>query len=185
MAILPILIAPDPVLKQKSKPVEVVDDSIRATLNDMLETMYHSRGIGLAAVQVGILKRMIVIDVDWRDDRQDNFKPLKLINPEITWDSDEDNTYNEGCLSFPDYYSEVVRPKEVKVKYLDENGTAKELHATGILATCVQHEIDHMNGITFVDHISSIKRDIILRKLKKAKKMGLFDEHVHDEHCNH
>jgi len=185
MAIYPIIIAPDPVLKQKSVPVERVDDEVRATLSNMLETMYRSGGIGLAAVQVGILRRLIVADVHWRDEDPDSRQPLKLVNAEILWNAEEDAPYNEGCLSFPDQYSEVIRPNEVKVAYLDEQGARQELHATGLLATCIQHEIDHMNGITFVDHISRTRREIILNKLRKAKRHGDFDGHVHGEHCNH
>ena len=186
MAVLPLIIAPDPLLKQKSAPVKAVDDEVREALNDMLDTMYHSRGIGLAAVQVGMLKRMIVVDVDWRDEESLTRNPLKLINAEILWDSEEESIYNEGCLSFPDQFSEVTRPKEIKVAYLDEQGNKKELQATGLLATCIQHEIDHTNGITFVDHISRLKRDMILKRLKKAKERGDFDhDHVHGEHCNH
>lgn len=186
MAILPIIVAPDPFLKQKSAPVEAVNDEVRTFLNDMLDTMYDSHGIGLAAVQVGVHQKLIVIDVDWRDDDSgESRKPMKFVNAEIVWDSDDENSYNEGCLSFPDQFSEVVRPKEVKVKYLDENGNAQELHATGLLATCIQHEIDHTNGVTFVDHISNVKRDMIHRRLTKLKKQGAFDEHVHDEHCSH
>ncbi len=186
MAILPLVIAPDPFLKQKSTPVDRVDDDVRAFLNDMAETMYHSSGIGLAAVQVGLHKKMIVVDVEWRDDDAASRKPMKFINAEIIANSDEQNVYKEGCLSFPDQYSEVERPKTIKVRYLDETGAQKELEATGLLATCLQHEIDHTNGITFVDHISPVKRDMIHRKLTKLKRMGHFDhDHVHDEHCNH
>jgi peptide deformylase len=194
MAILPLVIAPDEFLKQKSTPVAVVDDEVRALLDDMLDTMYRLRGIGLAAVQVGILKRLIVVDVSWREDDSHTRKPLKLINAEIVSDSDEESSFNEGCLSFPDQYSEVVRPSQVKIRYLDEQGKQHELEADGILATCIQHEIDHTNGITFVDHISRLKRDMIHKKLIKAKKAGVFDhdhhhhhdyDHVHGEHCNH
>lgn len=186
MAILPLIIAPDPILKKPSEPVQTIDDSVRTLLSDMAETMYHSGGIGLAAVQVGVHKKLIVVDVEWRDDDEASMRPLKFINPEIIWDSEEQNVYKEGCLSFPDQYSDVERPKEIKVKYLDETGAAKEIHATGLLATCLQHEIDHTNGITFVDHISTVKKDIILRKLTKLKKAGHFDDgHVHGEHCNH
>ncbi len=188
MALLPIVIAPDPVLKKKSTAVDKVDDAVRTTLEDMLETMYGEGGIGLAAVQVGILKRMIVIDVSWRDEDSASRKPLKLINAEIVKDSEEESSYNEGCLSFPDHYSEVIRPTEVTVSYLDEQGKKQELHAIGLLATCIQHEIDHTNGITFVDHISRLKRDMIIKKLVKAKERGEFDHdhhHVHGEHCNH
>jgi len=189
MAILPLVIAPDQLLKQKSAPVEVVDDEVREMLDDMLDTMYRMNGIGLAAVQVGVLKRMIVVDVNWRDEEAATRKPMKLINAEILSDSDEDSIYNEGCLSFPDQFSEVVRPKQIKVAYLDEHGKPRELEAEGLLATCIQHEIDHTNGITFVDHISRLKRDMILKKLTKAKERGDFDHdhhhHVHGEHCNH
>lgn len=192
MAILPLVIAPDPFLKQKSAPVEAVTDEVRAFLNDMLETMYHSRGIGLAAVQVGLHKRLIVMDVHWREEEANSRKPLKLINAEILWDSDEESSYNEGCLSFPDQFAEVVRPKRIKVAYTDEHGKPQELEADGLLATCIQHEIDHTDGITFVDHISRLKRDMIHKKLTKAKERGYFDhdhhhdhDHVHDEHCNH
>jgi len=187
MSTLPIIIAPDPILKQKSAAVGVVDDTVRKTLDDMLETMYQSGGIGLAGVQVGILKKLIVADVNWRDEEAGSRKPLKLVDAEVTWDSEEESTYNEGCLSFPDQYSDVVRPKEIKVAYLDEQGKKQELVASGLLATCIQHEIDHTNGITFVDHISRLKRDMIIKKLEKAKLRGDFDHHhhEHDEFCNH
>lgn len=184
MAVLPLIYAPDPLLKCVSHPVEKVDDQVRRELDDMLETMYASGGIGLAAVQVGMLKRMLVADVEQRE--EDGFRnPVCLINPEITWDSEDQNTYKEGCLSFPDQFADVNRPKEIKVKYLDRNGKQQELHATGLLATCIQHEIDHLNGIVFVDHLSRLKRDTILRKMEKAQKLGLYHHHVHDENCNH
>jgi peptide deformylase len=192
MAVLPLIIAPDPLLKKVSAPVTVVDDEVRTLLDDMLDTMYHSNGIGLAAVQVGILERLIVIDVNWRDEEATSRKPLKLINAEIISDSKDEHSYKEGCLSFPDQFSEVVRPGTVKVRYLDEHGKPQELEADGLLATCIQHEIDHTNGITFVDHISRLKRDMIHKKLAKAKERGDFDHdhhhdhhHVHGEHCNH
>lgn len=178
-----LVIAPDPILKKPSEKVEVVDDSIRTLMNDMLDTMYQSGGIGLAAVQVGVHKRVIVIDTEWRDEDETSRKPLKLVNAEVVKDSGDEHTYKEGCLSFPDQYSEVIRPGSVTVKYLDENGKPQELVADGLLATCVQHEIDHTNGITFVDHISRTKREMILNKLVKAKRRGEF--HVHDENCNH
>ena len=166
MAILPLIIAPDPFLQEQiSVPVEAVDDVVRATLDNMLDTMYRANGIGLAAVQVGILKRMIVIDVHWRDEESATRQPLKLINPEIITSSEEESSYNEGCLSFPDQFSEVERPAYVKIRYLDEHGMQQELEADGLLATCIQHEIDHTNGITFVDHISRLKRDMIIKKL--------------------
>lgn len=173
MAVLPLVIAPDERLNIKSEPVAKIDDSIRKLLADMLETMYANDGIGLAAVQVGAHKRCIVIDVARREGRNE---PIKLVNPEIIGNSDDINIFMEGCLSFPDQFSEVERPEKVTVKYLDENGNEQKLEASGILATCLQHEIDHINGIVFVDHISQLKRDMILRKLKKAKRLGLLGE---------
>lgn len=194
MAILPIRIAPDPVLKQVAKPVETVDDDIRQLLDDMLETMYNAHGIGLAANQVGILKRVIVVDVE-QENHHEPGKPLKLVNPEVVEKSQSLFTYQEGCLSFPQQFGDVDRPEYITVRYLDENGAPQELEAEGLLATCIQHEIDHINGIVFVDHISKLKRDMILKKLAKGKKRGEYDHiyephdhdhhHVHGEHCNH
>jgi len=169
VAILDILTAPDPVLKKKAEPVAEVTDEIRTLLNDMVETMYDAPGIGLAAPQVGVLKRVIVIDVTGED--EDAFA-YKMINPEVTWESEETGIYDEGCLSVPESYSPVERPAQVKVKYLDENGDEQEIEADDLLATCVQHEIDHLNGKLFIDHISRIKRSIIMRKLTKMKKAG-------------
>lgn len=169
MAIRPLVIEPDERLHIPSAKVEVVDDSVRALLDDMLETMYANDGIGLAAVQIGVHKRCIVVDVAVRDGGRD---PIKFINPEIVSATAQESVFTEGCLSFPDQYSDVVRPEAVTVRYLDENGVEKTIEATGILATCLQHEIDHINGIVFVDHISKMKRDMILRKLKKAKRLG-------------
>ena len=173
MAILSLIIAPDARLNIPSEPVTVVDDGIRKLLNDMLDTMNANDGIGLAAVQVGVHKRCIVVDVARRDGGSE---PMKFINAEIVEKDPEPSVYLEGCLSFPDQFSEVERPKEVTVRYLDEHGAPQQLHASGILATCLQHEIDHTNGIVFVDHISSLKRDMILRKLRKAKKLGVVSE---------
>ena len=167
MAKLPILTAPDPRLKKISKPVEKVDDEIRQLMDDMLETMYVAPGIGLAAPQVGVLKRVIVVDVA---DEGEEPQPLKLANPELIWVSDHDTNYNEGCLSLPEHYAEVVRPAEIKVRYLDHQNEIRELAADGLLATCIQHEIDHLDGILFVEHISALKRNMILRKLLKSKK---------------
>lgn len=183
MAVLPLVIAPDPRLKMKSAPVEAIDDSIRALARDLLDTMYASRGIGLAAVQVGVHKRMLVVDVGEREEGTSN--PMCLINPEIVEENPELSVYNEGCLSFPGQYSDVERPKTVRIRYLDLSGNSQEIEASGLLATCVQHEIDHLNGIVFVDHVSSMKRDMILRKMKKIKKHYEEDHHVHGEHCNH
>lgn len=169
MALLPIITAPDPILETVSTPVEQVTDEVRQQLDDMLETMYAAPGIGLAAIQVGITKRMLVIDVS-REGEDKN--PLYIINPEITWVSDDDSVYEEGCLSLPEQYADVERPAEIKVSYLDRNGEKQELHADGLLATCLQHEMDHLDGILFVDHISALKRNMILRKLLKQKRLA-------------
>jgi peptide deformylase len=188
MAILPLIIAPDPRLKTKSEPVAKVDDAIRQLVADLFDTMYYEKGIGLAAVQVGELKRVLVADVSWRDDGAIGEQHV-LINPEIVSDIAELSIYKEGCLSFPDQFADVARPETVRVRYLDLDGAQQETEFTELLATCIQHEIDHLNGVTFVDHISSVKRDMILRKLTKQKKAGYFDKHEHDhvhgEHCNH
>lgn len=169
MALLPIITAPDKRLEAISTPVEAVTDAVRRQLDDMLETMYAAPGIGLAAIQVGIPKRMLVIDVAREDeDRQ----PLFIVNPEFTWISDDDKAYEEGCLSLPEQYAEVARPAEVKVAYLDYNGEKQELHADGLLAVCLQHEMDHLDGILFVDHLSALKRSMILRKLVKQKRLA-------------
>src|SRR6267378_6452319 len=167
MAVLPILTAPDARLKKKSKPIETVDTDVRQLMDDMLETMYAAPGIGLAAPQVGVLKRVIVLDIDREEVKTG---PLVLANPEIIEVSDEDVSYEEGCLSVPEHYSDVVRPAKVRVRYLDREGAQHELACEGLLATCVQHEIDHLDGILFIDHISALKRNMILRKLLKARK---------------
>lgn len=183
MKILPLVIAPNPLLKQVSKPVEKVDDALRAFMNNMVSTMYAEGGIGLAAVQVGQLKRVLVIDIDYETDDHHhhhdhgecggihvrNTNPRFFVNPEIVELSKECVPYNEGCLSFPGARSDVVRPQIVKVKYLDENGREHVEEMGGILATCIQHEIDHLNGVTFVDHISKLKRDMIMKKMQKHK----------------
>jgi peptide deformylase len=167
MAKLPILIAPDPRLKKVSRPVAAVDGTIRRLMDDMLETMYQAPGIGLAAPQVGELLRVIVLDltVEGEDKR-----PYRLVNPELLWVAEDDAVYSEGCLSLPEHYADVARPRACRVRYLDETGTPRELEAEGLLATCIQHEIDHLDGILFVDHLTALKRNIILRKLLKAKK---------------
>jgi peptide deformylase len=167
MAMLSIIVAPDPRLKKKARPVERVDAETRKLMDDMLETMYAAPGIGLAAPQVGVLKRVIVVDIATEDEEP---QPLKMANPELVWVSEEDATYNEGCLSLPEHYADVVRPAAIRVRYLDENGELRERDADGLLATCIQHEMDHLDGILFVDHISSLKRNMILRKLLKTKK---------------
>jgi peptide deformylase len=182
MKILPLIIAPDPLLKKISKPVEVVDLSLQKLMNDMINTMYAENGIGLAAVQVGVLKRVLVMDVDYEIDDHHyhdnhqcggvhvkNTKARYFVNPEIINFSKETSSYNEGCLSFPSARSEVIRPQKIKVKFLDFNGVEKIEDMEGIMATCIQHEIDHLNGINFIDHISSVKREMILKKMKKLK----------------
>jgi peptide deformylase len=167
MALLPILTAPDPRLKQVSKPVDAVDDSLRKLMDDMLETMRAAPGIGLAAPQVGELKRLIVLEIEREGT---SIGPLFMVNPEIVDASDDDAVYNEGCLSVPEHYADVERPAEVTVRYLDRDGKRQELKCEGLLATCVQHEMDHLDGILFIDRISALKRNMILRKLIKARK---------------
>ena len=167
MALLPILVAPDPRLKLKAKPVAAVDDGIRRLMDDMAETMYAAPGIGLAAPQVGALVRVIVADVS-KDDEERQL--LRMANPEVVWASDELIVYNEGCLSLPEHYADVTRPAAIKVRYLDHENEIRELEADGLLATCIQHEMDHLEGILFVDHLTALKRNMILRKLLKAKK---------------
>ncbi|MEX0922374.1 MAG: peptide deformylase [Rhodovibrionaceae bacterium] len=169
MAKLPILVAPDPRLKRKSLPVEKVDGEIRQLMDDMLETMYAAPGVGLAAPQVGVLKRVIVVDVAREGEER---QPLRMANPEIVEVGGKDAKYEEGCLSLPEQYSEVARPAHIRLRYLDHENEIRELDAEGLLATCIQHEIDHLEGILFVDHISALKRNMILRRLTKAKKTG-------------
>jgi peptide deformylase len=167
MTILPVIIAPDPRLKVKCAPVAGVDDAVRRLMDDMLATMYHVPGIGLAAPQVGVRSRVIVVDAARKDDDP---APMKLANPELLWASEELGTYEEGCLSLPEHYAEVTRPNRIRVQYLDYDGESRELEVEGVLATCIQHEMDHLDGILFVDHISSLKRGMILRKLAKSKR---------------
>jgi peptide deformylase len=172
MARREIIIAPDPRLKLKCAPVSRVDAGVRRLMDDMLETMYAAPGIGLAAPQVGVLQRVIVVDAAQKGQPP---QPYRMANPEIVWASPEEVVYNEGCLSLPEHYADVVRPRAVRVRYLDHENEVRELEAEGLLATCVQHEMDHLDGILFVDHISSLKRDMILRKLVKAKRTGVFE----------
>jgi len=167
MALLSIITAPDPRLKVKAKPVPRVDDAARRLFDDMLETMYAAPGIGLAAPQVGVAKRLIVLDTA-REGEPPN--PLRIANPELLWASDELMTASEGCLSLPEHYADVERPKAIRLRYLDYENEIRELAAEGLLATCIQHEIDHLDGLLFVDHLSAVKRSIILRKLVKAKR---------------
>ncbi|ACB94149.1 peptide deformylase [Beijerinckia indica] len=176
MALRSIITIPDPLLRRVCDPVADVDSEIRRLMDDMLETMYDAPGIGLAASQIAVMKRVIVMDVAKRRKGEDGAEadvapqPLALANPEILWASEELSTYEEGCLSIPDYYEEVVRPARVRVGYLDRQGQRQELEADGILATCVQHEIDHLNGVLFIDHISRLKRERIVKKFSKAAK---------------
>ena len=167
MSILPIIIAPDARLKIKCRPVERVDDEVRQLMDDMLESMHAANGIGLAAPQVGLDLRIIVVDVAGVNDAPN---PIRMANPEVVWVSDDDAKREEGCLSLPEHYSTVQRPASVKVSYLDHENNVRELVADDLLATCVQHEIDHLDGILFVDHISALKRNMILRKLTKMKR---------------
>ena len=162
-----IVIEPDPILRKKSDNLEKVDDELRILLDDMLETMYAAPGIGLAAVQVGILKRLIVIDIS-KDKEKKN--PIFLINPEIISKSKNTSIYEEGCLSLPGHFAEIERPEECQIKYIDYDGRKKEMKANGLLATCIQHEIDHLNGILFIDYLSKLKKDMIIKKLIKHKK---------------
>lgn len=171
MAILPIYTAPDPLLKTISTPVSEVTDETRLLIENLFDTMYDAPGIGLAAIQVGVQKRLLVVDVVGRQ-QDEPAQPIAMINPEITWVSDHDATYEEGCLSLPEHYADVVRPAEIEVKYLDPEGYPQKLSADGLLSTCIQHEMDHLDGILFVDHISALKRNMILRKLLKLKKIA-------------
>ena len=172
MAILSIIEIPDPRLKLVSEPVAHVDASVRKLMDDMMETMYDAPGIGLAAIQVAVAKRVLVLDVAREDEEP---QPLFIANPEIVWASEELNVYQEGCLSIPDYYGDVERPSRVRVRYLDRDGKVQEMNADGLLATCVQHEIDHLNGVLFIDHISKLKRDRVIKKFTKAAKQAASD----------
>ena len=172
MALKTILTAPDPRLKKKALPVASVDADVRQLMDDMLETMYAAPGIGLAAPQIGELRRVVVLDIEREDTKTG---PLVMANPEIIAASDEDATYEEGCLSLPEHYADVVRPAKVTVRYLDRDGAKQELACEGLLATCVQHEIDHLDGVLFVDHLSALKRNMIMKKLVKLKKQRAED----------
>jgi peptide deformylase len=167
MAVRDILIIPDKRLRLKSEPVKAVDKTLRALIDDMFETMYAAPGIGLAAIQIGAARRVVTVDLAKKDEPK---QPQVFVNPEVTWVSDEKATYEEGCLSIPEYYEEVERPKSVRVKYLDLDLKPQEIEADGLLATCLQHEIDHTNGVLFIDHISKLKRNMVMKKFKKAAK---------------
>jgi peptide deformylase len=167
MAVREIIKLPDKRLRLVSEPVKRIDADIRKLIDDLFETMYHAPGIGLAAIQIGEPRRVITMDLS---KKEDNHEPQVFVNPEIVWTSDETAKYEEGCLSIPDYYEEVERPAQVKVKYLDRDGKAREIEAKGLLATCLQHEIDHINGVLFIDHLSKLKRDRVIKKFAKAAK---------------
>ena len=162
-----ILTEPDPILRKKCEPLEKVDADTKKLMDDMLETMYAAPGIGLAAVQIGILKRIVVIDISKSEEKKN---PLFLINPQIVNQSKKTSIYEEGCLSLPGQFAEIERPAECTLKYIDYNGKEKELKADGLLATCIQHEVDHLDGILFIDYLSKLKKDMIIKKLIKQKK---------------
>ncbi len=173
MAIRPILCLPNPQLRAVSAKVGVVDDAIRALMDDMLETMYEAPGVGLAAIQIGVAKRVIVIDTAKKEEEP---RPLFLADPEIVWTSEEKSVYEEGCLSIPDYYEDIERPAKVRVKYLDRDNRPCEIEAVGILATCLQHEIDHLDGRMFIDHLSRLKRERAIKRFAKAARRD--NEHL-------
>ncbi len=168
MAIRPILTAPDPRLKAVSTDVETVDSAIRALIDDMTDSMYAADGIGLAAVQIGVPKRVVVIDLDQKEGKKN---PVAYINPKIVWASEEMAVFEEGCLSVPEIWDDVERPARIKCEYLDRDGNMQLLEADGLLATCLQHEMDHLNGVLFIDHLSRLKRSMAVKKLTKLKKL--------------
>lgn len=168
MARRPILVIPDAKLRQTAAPVAAVDAEVRALVDDMFETMYKAPGIGLAAPQIGVMRRVVVLDVAKRRDEEATPAPMVLVNPEITYASQETAIHEEGCLSIPDYYEDVERPAVVRVRYLDRDGKPAEVEAEGILAVCIQHEIDHLNGVLFIDHISRLKRSRVVKRFEKA-----------------
>ncbi len=167
MTIRKILTIPDKILRKKSLEVKEINKEIKNLIDDMLATMYDAPGIGLAAIQIGVPKRVVVIDVSKEEDKK---KPLHFINPEIVWKSEKKAIYEEGCLSIPNQFAKIERPEKCKLKYIDYNGNKKELETEGLLATCIQHEIDHLNGILFIDYLSKLKKDFIVKKLSKNKK---------------
>ena len=169
MTVRPLVVLPDPekVLRKVSEPVAAITDEIRALAKDMLDTMYDAPGVGLAAIQIGVAKRVVTIDTNKEEDARD---PTVFINPEIIWSSEELRVYDEGCLSIPEFYGEVERPDRVRVRYMDLDGKTVEKEADGLLATCLQHEIDHLNGVLFIDHLSKLKRDRVIKKFAKAAK---------------
>ncbi|HEY4077081.1 MAG TPA: peptide deformylase [Rhizomicrobium sp.] len=168
MTIRPILTAPDPRLQAVSTDVEAVTDEIRKLVDDMVDSMYAADGIGLAAIQIGVAKRVLVIDLDQKEGKKN---PVAYINPKITWTSDEMAVFEEGCLSVPEIWDDVERPARITAEYLDRDGKKQTLEADGLLATCLQHEMDHLNGVLFIDHLSRLKKSMALKKLTKAKKL--------------
>jgi peptide deformylase len=174
MAILPIIEAPDPRLKTISLPVGGIDRDVLQLIDDMFETMYDAPGIGLAAIQVGVAKRILVIDLQEKDEETDETikRPMVFINPEISEPSEDYTVYSEGCLSVPEQYADVERPSTVRVKWLDRDGNPHDERLGGLLATCIQHEMDHLEGILFIDHLSKLKRDMVLKKLTKMRRMA-------------
>ncbi len=168
MTVRPILTAPDPRLQAVSMDVERVDDDIRALVADMTDSMYAAEGIGLAAIQIGVAKRILVIDLDQKEGKKN---PQAFINPKITWASEEMAVFEEGCLSVPEIWDDVERPARIKAEYLDSDGKKQTLEADGLLATCLQHEMDHLNGVLFIDHLSRLKKSMAIKKLTKAKKL--------------
>ncbi|WP_034987217.1 peptide deformylase [Bartonella florencae] len=169
MPIRSLVTLPDPILREVSKPIEHIDAALQRLADDMLETMYDAHGIGLAAIQIGIPLRMLVMDVSGNSEDEQK-KPLVIINPEILWLSEERNIHKEGCLSIPDYFAEVERPKRLRVRYQNRERQQTEIEADDLLSTCLQHEIDHLDGRLFIDYISKIKRDMVIRKFKKRAK---------------
>ncbi|SOC17706.1 peptide deformylase [Stappia indica] len=163
-----IIILPDPKLRLVSEPVASVDDAVRQLADDMLDTMYDAPGIGLAAIQIGVPTRMLVLDVAREGETP---APMVVINPEVVWESDERSVYQEGCLSIPEYYEDVERPQRIGLRFLDREGAQREIEADGLLATCLQHEIDHLNGVLFIDHISKLKRDRVVKKFQKQARL--------------
>ncbi len=182
MAIRDILIIPDKRLRLKSEPVKAIDAEVRTLVADMFETMYAAPGIGLAAIQIGVPTRVVTMDLAGKEEAP---QPQVFINPEIVSSSDEKSVYEEGCLSIPEYYEEVERPEKIKVTYLDLDGKTHEIEADGLLATCLQHEIDHLNGVLFLDHISKLKRDMVVKKFTKAAKKGVAPSLAKDKEPSH
>jgi len=182
MAVRDILVIPDKRLREKSSAVKAVDKPLRKLIDDMFETMYAAPGIGLAAIQVGEPLRLVTMDLAKKDEPK---APRVFINPEVVWQSPDVATYEEGCLSIPEYYEEVTRPQKVRVKYMDIDGKQHEIEAEGLLATCLQHEIDHTNGVLFIDYISKLKRDMVMKKFKKAAKLGVSKALAEDKEPSH